>query len=338
MKLKTQAPQTFAFFPLVILCATSTLRADVIYTDNFDVADTDLDGSDQTGRHTGLIAQDVLIRSGGIQSLIVGNKLNFRTTGEHGSLRFQPSSLPADTLYDFASGASGAKILAEQRFRIEFDWTPPDTSGGQWISVNIGNTTFDSLFQVVSGDTDYGILFKNKGEVEIFDSGAQVSGLYSYTVNETPTTRHAAIDFQLSSFADGSNVTANAYVDGISVGAPVVFQLAGNNGVLNIQFGNNQPGAAGGFMFDNLLITTDPMTSPLLIKSVSRDAVIGFTINFQGAPNTSYKVTKSNNLQNPFQPLTIPLTVMTNSLGEAQAVVPPSEASEASEFYRIESL
>jgi hypothetical protein len=71
------------------------------------------------------------------------------------------------------------------------------------------------------------------------------------------------------------------------------------------------------------------------ITSVSRTPS-GIVINFTGAPNTVYDVTKSPNLSTPFGPLTIPLTATTNASGIGQATVPASEASEVKEFYRIE--
>jgi hypothetical protein len=83
---------------------------------------------------------------------------------------------------------------------------------------------------------------------------------------------------------------------------------------------------------------TNEVVAPtdLKIVGVSRDAAGVVTINFQGAANTEYQVTKSPDLTTPFAPLTIPLSATTNAAGLGQAVVPATEASEASEFYRIE--
>ena len=83
---------------------------------------------------------------------------------------------------------------------------------------------------------------------------------------------------------------------------------------------------------------TNEVVTPaeLQIVGVSRDASGAVTIDFQGAANTQYEVTKSPDLTTPFAPLTIPLSATTNAAGVGQAVVPATEASEVREFYRIE--
>lgn len=89
-----------------------------IYTDNFDIPDTtSLDGSVQTGRHTGLLASNVVLRSGGVQHTITSGQLNVLAT-PYGRVRFQDAAaLPANALWNFASGAAGAQILADGGFR-----------------------------------------------------------------------------------------------------------------------------------------------------------------------------------------------------------------------------
>jgi hypothetical protein len=77
-------------------------------------------------------------------------------------------------------------------------------------------------------------------------------------------------------------------------------------------------------------------TAELQIVDVSRDPSGAVTIDFLGSASTQYQVTKSPDLATPFVPLTTPLSVTTDAGGIGQAVVPATEASEASEFYRIE--
>ena len=74
----------------------------------------------------------------------------------------------------------------------------------------------------------------------------------------------------------------------------------------------------------------------LVITHVARSAAGEIVIDFKGAPDTFYKVTKSPDLASPFVPLTAPLSVLTDGTGAGQAIVPASEASEAREFYRME--
>lgn len=94
--------------------------------------------------------------------------------------------------------------------------------------------------------------------------------------------------------------------------------------------------ASGNFHLYGLSNEVAPAGPKLAIIGVVRNSS-GFVIDFIGAASTTYKVTKSPNLITPFGPLTIPLTATTNSVGVGQAIVPPSEASEPSEFYRMET-
>lgn len=252
-----------AFKILALAAGFSTAsHAAVIFTDNFNVADTgSLDGSDQTGRHSGTAANDVLLRSGGVQQAISGGQLVFKNSSNSGSsdgeLRFQPNPVAGSTLFNFASGAGGTQILADGGFRFEFDWTTPNTTATDFVGLSIGNTTFDSNFQVADAGTDYGLLLRNNGGVQIFDSGTVVTAVPTFAV--TSATHHAIIDFAVTSFADGSNVTATAYVDNVAIGSPVIFQFSGNSGVLNFQMDNNQ--STPGLTLDNISITTIPEPS-----------------------------------------------------------------------------
>lgn len=93
--------------------------------------------------------------------------------------------------------------------------------------------------------------------------------------------------------------------------------------------------ASGSFHLYGLTNEVVPGIGPV-VTAVTRDGSGNFIIDFTGAPNTIYDVTKSPDLTTPFGPLTIPLTATTNVGGIGQATVPASEASESKEFYRIE--
>lgn len=80
-----------------------------------------------------------------------------------------------------------------------------------------------------------------------------------------------------------------------------------------------------------------PAGTALVITSFAWNNSGEFVIQFKGAPNTTYQVMKSSNLVTPFGPLTIPLTATTDASGVGQATIPSSEASEPSEFYRIQT-
>lgn len=81
---------------------------------------------------------------------------------------------------------------------------------------------------------------------------------------------------------------------------------------------------------------TGEIPADLSIIALARDGAGNITITFTGEPNTSYSVTKSPDLTQPFGPLTNPLTAITGPNGIGTATVPSSETTEASEFYRIE--
>jgi hypothetical protein len=92
--------------------------------------------------------------------------------------------------------------------------------------------------------------------------------------------------------------------------------------------------------FDNLVLATDYSaiaggTRPTNIAAYF-DGGGNFIIDFRGKAETAYEVKRSADLVTPFVPLTVPLTVTTDAAGIGQAVVPASEASEPSEFYRLE--
>lgn len=107
--------------------------------------------------------------------------------------------------------------------------------------------------------------------------------------------------------------------------------------VINAKVPDSAAAASGSFHMYGL--TNQALTEPsgiLAVAGVSRDGLGNIVIDFTGAANTTYNVTKSPDLTTPFGPLDIPLTVMTNAAGVGQAIVPAEEASEAKEFYRIE--
>lgn len=140
--------------------------------------------------------------------------------------------------------------------------------------------------------------------------------------------------WQTSSFVFGTNLTPDTSGGGFSPraysGPPT------NGGYLDGFFqapNSNGPGYAGG----NFQYTVASPSASLAITGITRNLAGEVIIDFTGAPNTTYKVTKSANLATPFVPLTIANGPVTNNLGVGQATVPDAEASESKEFYRIET-
>ena len=91
--------------------------------------------------------------------------------------------------------------------------------------------------------------------------------------------------------------------------------------------------AAGSYQYTIL-----PPPILLAITGVTRNNVGQIVIDFAGAPNTAYKITKSPNLTQSFVDLTRRLVAQTNENGVGQAIVPVDEANEPKEFYRVETL
>jgi len=244
--------------------SASGSHAAVIFTDNFDIPDTgSLDGSVQAGRHTGMLASNVVLRSGGIQHTISGGQLNVLTP-PFGRVRFQDAgALPGNSLWNFASGAAGAQILADGGFRFEFDWTPPNNTTDDWVCLNVGFNYLDTAVGATDPSTDFGLLIRNNGSTKFFDNSV---GGVSPTFDVTNVTqRHAAIDFSFSSYADGSSVTANFFVDNVAVGAPVVFDWSGNGGVINIEMAANNNTKR----VDNISISTIPEPSGVMLLGLA---------------------------------------------------------------------
>lgn len=271
MKKHTQSVLRTAGFAAAIAlsAALSPASATVLYTDNFNVADTgSLDGSDQTGRHSGLLANDILLRSGGVQQAIAGNQLTFKTGDPSGRVRFQPTSLPANTLYDFAAGTSGTEILSAGGFQVDFDWTPDNNTAGAWVSFSLGYTAFDQTVRINQAQTDFGILLRNNGETLMFDNSVGTAGS-NFDVSGGAYQRHATIAFTFGSFADGSSVTANSYVDNVLVGTSN-FTWDNNAGALYMELGNIESVK----QLDNVSISTVPEPSSLALVTLAGAAVL----------------------------------------------------------------
>lgn len=244
----------FKIASIVLFLACTNVPAAVIYTDNFNINDTNsLDGSDQTGRHAGLLANNVVGRSGGIQHTISGGQLNLLTPNAGnvaGRMRFHDAANVANR-WDFATGAAGAQILADGGMNISFDWTSADNTSGNWISFAVGIPNDDAgNLRVINASTDSGILFRNSGGTQLFDNGVASNG-GAFAV--TSLTHHVDIAYRFNSFADGTSVTMTAVVDGTTV-ATQTFDWNGNAGTQFIEMGN----VASGTRIDNFAITTIP--------------------------------------------------------------------------------
>ncbi len=264
----------------LIASGLSAQAQTVIYTDNFNIPDTaSLDGSDQTGRHTGLLATNIVGRSGGIQNGITNGQLQLLRVsgGDAGRMRFHSATNTADR-WDWASGAAGAQILADGGMKISFDWTAADNTLADWISFCVGIVTnTDPALRVVDGGTDSGILMRNNGGAQVFNLG---TGGAIGAFDVTSLTRHVDLNYAFSSWADGAAVTLNGYVDG-NLFISQTFSWNGNSGVHHMEIAS----LAAGTQIDNFSVTSfapPPFISVSAVSDSPASVYAGRTVNFIG--------------------------------------------------------
>ncbi|MGC6466667.1 MAG: PEP-CTERM sorting domain-containing protein [Akkermansiaceae bacterium] len=256
-------PTPLAVLPLLL---TNSASGFVLFSDNFDTADTaNFDAAPTTGRLSGTLASDVVLRSFGFQQDISGNQLLMPNGagGGHG-VRFENAAGPfgGGNRFDWAAGATGTAILNAGGFSVTFDVTPAGNTTPDWISFQVGTVNADS--GNLTND-DYGILFRQNGATERFDNGTNLGAGGSFPA--TLASRSVEIQYAFSSFADGSNVTATSFVDGVQV-ASDVFQWDGNGGEMRMELGHNDPG----LLVDNLTVSTldvIPEPSSALLSSLA---------------------------------------------------------------------
>ena len=182
----------------------------------------------------GVGASSATPQSGGSGQVITGGQLNFTLGGgaSTSEMRFGITGVgatgAAPTLFDWSAGAGGADILAAGGFTVSFDWTAGDTTSGNWIFLTLGNggdISYSNL-RVLNSTTENGILFKNSGVEQIFNSGSGAGG-GSYT--PAGTSHVVDVTYNLSSWAAGSAVAMSATVDGNAAGS-TTFNLNGTSG------------------------------------------------------------------------------------------------------------
>jgi hypothetical protein len=245
----------------VLLLAPLSAPAAVLFADNFNAPDTgNLDLSSQTGRRTGTNPA-IQVRSSWIQHGIAGNQLNFLFAGGNtGRVRFHNdldnNTATAETWHDWAAG-EGASILAAGGLRVEFDWIAGNNTTDNWVAFGVGHSSESAGepgFRLNHAETDLGILFRYNGATEIFDNGVNL-GAGGSVASPIVGLRHIMIDYQFTSFADGSPVTISAWESGTNVynGA---FTWNNNAGQFYMELETIQ-----NTLIDNLTISTVPEPS-----------------------------------------------------------------------------
>ena len=266
---------------LLVLASLSQAQT-TIYSDNFNVANTaNFDSASLSGRLSGTLASAVAPKSGGIELTISGNALNLlaATAGTaDGRMRFQvPSS---SSIYDWSSGAAGAAMTASGGMVVSFNWTSADNTSGNWISYCVGmSPNVDQTLQIIKSTTASGILLRNNGGAQVWKTG---TGGATGTFGVTSTSHLVTLYYYFTSWASGTPVTLNAYVDGNLV-LTQAFTWIQSGGVQNMAISS----VANGTVIDNFSVTTLPPTPLSIAQDTTSDSpatnYVGRTINLSAA-------------------------------------------------------
>jgi hypothetical protein len=244
------------------LCLAGPVSASVLFSDNFNTADTsNFDGAPTAGRLSGPVSAVTALASFGSQQDITGNRLDLDPVG---GLRFGGET----TRYNWAGSPSGSSILAAGGFEVTFDWIYGDTTA-EWIAWKVGTDNADS--GVNAGSVDHALLLRQNGNTERWDNGVNLGNGGAFTPNAgILTTYPVKLSYSFSSFADGANITLVATVNGTQV-ANDAFTWDGNGGEMRMEI---QSGIDGNFI-DNLTISTLPVPEPTSAALVGLGGLAG---------------------------------------------------------------
>ena len=198
--------------------------------------------------------------------------------GLTGAMRFQvPSS---SSIYDWSTGAAGAAITASGGMVVSFNWTSADNTSANWISYCVGMSPgVDQSLQIVKSTTASGILLRNSGGAQVFKTG---TGGATGTFGVTSTSHLVTLYYYFTSWASGTPVTLNAYVDGNLV-LTQAFTWIQSGGVQNMAISS----VANGTVIDNFSVTTLPPTPLSISQDTTSDSpatnYVGRTINLSAA-------------------------------------------------------
>jgi hypothetical protein len=189
----------------------------VLLSNNFNQPNGNFDNGPLT-EYGGTLGGSVVMASQKVEATVVNDQLSLKgtpgvTTGE---IRFDnygsTGATPSTGLFDFSQGATGSSLLAGSGMQISFNWTPVDSNNDDWLALDNGVGTFNVNYTVVDGATDSGLLLRDDGTTTIFQQGAGGTGT---TPGSTLLPSDSVVvDYYYNSFANGSPVTMDAYVNG----------------------------------------------------------------------------------------------------------------------------
>lgn len=266
-----------AFVPLYSLGLISLVaptHATLILAENFNGPDNgNFDNySQNVSVRSGVAASDIQLRSSRRQHGIIGNQLDFAPpAGGSGRIRFHDNNNLANW-WDWSSGSVGSLIVSSGGFQVDFDWVAPILTTGDWVSWNVGfSQGAEPTVRVNEAQTDFGILFRGNGGTQYFDNGSANTG-GNFTA--TSVARHVTLNYNFSSWADGSVVTVTASVDGTPVlGSGQTFAWDNNTGGVSFELGTNE--ADAGTRIDNFTITAVPEPSAVFLSGLAALVAMG---------------------------------------------------------------
>jgi hypothetical protein len=192
----------------------------VIFSDNYNVANGNLDTASLAGRTNGVDASGVLPQSDTIEQSILGDKLKLVSpggdgTGDSGCMRFDSISNHS-TLWDWSSGAGGAAITTAGGMTVSFNWSANNTTSSDWIFLAAGADSADVYgyawkLLATSSATSVGLIIANNGSVQAYNAGV-LGASGSFTPASTNHT--VKLDYQFNSWAVGAPVVVSVFVDG----------------------------------------------------------------------------------------------------------------------------
>jgi len=241
---------------LVAGCLSASATT-VIFSDNYNVANGNLDTASLSGRTNGVDASGVLPQSTSVEQQISGDQLELLpgggdASGDSSCMRFDTITNHSK-LWDWSSGTGGSDITGAGGMTVSFNWTARNTTSSDWIFFTAGSDSNDIYgvnyaLLVTSTNTSSGILIANDGVVQAYNAGV----LYASGSFTPASTNHTVkFDYEFTSWAAGSPVTVTVMVDGNFVVSDS-FTWTHNTGAQYLNLGTYQ---ATNFV-DNFSVTT----------------------------------------------------------------------------------
>jgi len=246
-----------AFFGLFALGSALSLSLsaqsvgpELMFKDTFEVPENTTDlGLNAAVRQSGSAAPLTYSRNPAD-----GDFIQLGASDAPGQLRlFSPSYVSPD--HNFNEGG---------KFTIEFDVNAGiddlESTSGDWCAVVFGASA-QNVF--VNGSDGVGILFRNSGDIQVFDGGTSVYGGGGEFPGGIPKDQfHVKIDVDTANFQGGSPATVRMFINGTQVkigsgDAQVLTKAAGFKANYVTLEGLGFPGPWT-HAFDNLAITATP--------------------------------------------------------------------------------